>query len=52
MRLLVLEVVFVLLIVVGVGLVSLPAALMLAGTAGIFACERAAAKPAPPSGKR
>lgn len=44
-----LEVVFVLLAVAGVGLWSVPAALILAGVAGVVAVERAAARP--PAGK-
>jgi hypothetical protein len=47
MRLLALEVVFVLLVVIGVALVSLPAALVLAGLVGVVACERASAQAAP-----
>lgn len=49
MRLLMLEVAFVLCVVVGVGLISLPWALILGGVCGVFACERAAAQDAKPT---
>lgn len=38
------EVVFVLVVVAGVALWSVPAALVLGGAAGVLACERASAK--------
>lgn len=40
----VLEVAFVLLLLAGVGLMSVPAALVLAGLAGVVACERASSR--------
>lgn len=46
MRLLALEIAFVLCVVVGVMLVSVPAALVLGGVCGVFACERASAQDA------
>ncbi|RZQ59830.1 hypothetical protein [Amycolatopsis suaedae] len=44
MVVLALEALFVLAALVGVGLVSVPAALILGGVAGVVACERAAAE--------
>lgn len=44
MRLLILEIVFVGLVVAGVAVIFWPAGLILAGVAGVFACERAATR--------
>lgn len=52
MRLLIAEVSFVLCVVVGVGLISLPWALILGGVCGVFACERASAQAASAQGGR
>lgn len=51
MRLLVLEILFVLAALVGVALVSLPCALIIGGCLGMLACERGSSRMAKAQGR-